>query len=315
MSDNEGTRADMIWGVLLHLSYNMWWDREPGEGGLEYIAAKPYLRFDETLWNDLLARAAGAGLNMMVLDLGDGVRYDSHPEIAVEGAWPTDKLRAEVRKLRDMGLEPIPKLNFSASHDVWLGEYARCVSTERYYRVCRDLIAEICELFDGPRLFHLGMDEETAHHQQGYEYVVIRQHDLWWHDLRFLLDQVEACGARPWVWSDYEWQHQDTFYQRMPHSVLQSNWYYGIDFGPDVVDPQAYVRLEEHAYDQLPTGSNWDLAENMEATVRFCRERIAPERLIGFLTAPWKPTLEACRGRHEAAIDLMARAKALYEGA
>ena len=47
----------IIYANLLHLSYNMWgdWDR-PGAG--KYWAAKPYLRFDESLWNELLAALA-----------------------------------------------------------------------------------------------------------------------------------------------------------------------------------------------------------------------------------------------------------------
>ena len=38
-----------------------------------------------------------------------------------------------------------------------------------------DLIAEVSELFDGPRFFHIGMDEETFQHQRMYHYVVVRQ--------------------------------------------------------------------------------------------------------------------------------------------
>ena len=107
---------------------------------------------------------------MVVIDLGDGVRYESHPEIAVENASPVEQLREELARLRERGLEPIPKLNFSASHDIWLGPYSRQVSTEPYYAVCRDLIAEAIEIFDHPRLFHLGMDEELAHHQRFCEF-------------------------------------------------------------------------------------------------------------------------------------------------
>ena len=76
-----------------------------------------------------------AGLNMIVIDLGDGVRYQSHPEIAVKKAWSPARLRRELKKLRDAGLEPIPKLNFSTAHDAWLGPYAGIVSSKTYYQV------------------------------------------------------------------------------------------------------------------------------------------------------------------------------------
>src|SRR5690349_6961526 len=134
----------MIYANLLHLSYNMWgdWDR-PGAG--KYWAARPYLRFGEKLWNELLEVMQKRKFNMVVIDLGDGVDYASHPEIAVKNAWSRDKLRTELAKMRQMGLEPIPKLNFSTCHDQWMGEYARMVSTPEYYKVCEDLIAEVAE--------------------------------------------------------------------------------------------------------------------------------------------------------------------------
>ena len=285
----------------------MWSDRQAD--WLEYVSAEPFLRFDQSLWDDLLARMAQAGMNMVVLDLGDGVRYASHPEIAVQGAWSITKLKQELAKARALGLEVIPKLNFSTSHDTWLGPYARMVSTDTYYKVCKDLIEEVIELFDHPRLFHLGMDEETAMHQEHYGYVVVRQYDLWWHDLLYLVEQVQRSGSRAWVWSDYAWHHPELFYQRMPRSVMQSNWYYGDDFGPDVVEARTYTELEAHGYEQIPTGSNWSSDVNFGRTVDFCREHVAADRLKGFMQTIWKPTLEPCRERHMRAIDQVQRAR------
>ena len=311
MEENKSTDSnEMIWAYLAHLSYNMWADRDTPEWGLEHVSAEPNLRFDASLWDDLLVKMVDVGVNMVVLDLGDGVQYQSHPEIAVQNAWTVDRLAEELAKAREMGVEPIPKLNFSACHDAWLGPYARCVSTHAYYEVCRDLIAEVIDLFDQPRYFHLGMDEETARHQRYYEYVVIRQYDLWWHDLQFLFEQVEKGGVRPWVWSDYVWDHPELFFSRMPASVLQSNWYYGAEFNSNAKYAKAYLDLEVHCYDQVPTASNWSVPESMQETVAYCIKHIAPERLFGFLQTVWKPTLEACRERHMQALDLVAEAKA-----
>jgi hypothetical protein len=309
---NTNYGGDMIWGYLAHLSYNMWSDRDVPEWD-EYLGAKPYLRFDESMWDEILDKMVAVGANVVVIDLGDGVQYDSHPEIAVKHAWTVARLRDELSRLRDMGLEPIPKLNFSTSHDAWLGPYARCVSTDLYYGVCRDLIAEVCDIFR-PRFFHLGMDEETARYQRHYEYVVIRKHDLWWRDLAFFVGEVESHGVRPWIWSDYVWDHPDAFYERMPHSVLQSNWYYGAEFGEEVARSKAYLDLEAHGYDQIPTGSNWSADENIARTVAYCSEHISPERLLGFLQTVWRPTLEACREKHMQALDLLGEARARLDG-
>lgn len=298
----------MILANLLHLSYNMWGDWQNPEVKSPYHAARPYLRFDDALWSDLIDAMVKGGLNMVVIDVGDGVRFASHPEIAVEGAWTTQRLRAEVKRLRDAGLEPIPKLNFSTCHDHWLGPYARMVSTPRYYEVCKNLIAETIDLFDKPRLFHLGMDEEEQRHQRHFEYVVIRQHGLWWRDFNFLVDEVERGGARAWIWSDYLWERPDPFFEKMPQKVLQSNWYYGVEFNPGVKEVQAYRDLEDHKYDQVPTLSNWKTPANIAATVEFCRKHIAAERLKGFILAPWRPTLAETRDRHMDAISHFAKA-------
>jgi len=204
--------------------------------------------------------------------------------------------------MRDMGIEPIPKLNFASSHDAWLGDYSRCLSTEKYYQVCADLIAEVSEIFNKPRYFHLGMDEETAAHQKSYKYVVVRQFDLWWHDFLFLSGEVQKAGARPWIWSDYLWRHPDVFFEKMPKEVLQSNWYYGTKFGDDKM-VKAYNRLEEHGYDQIPTASNHSHKESFSLTVDYCTKHIQPGHLFGFLQTPWRPTLEEFRQHHMEAID------------
>ena len=300
----------MIWGNLLHLSYNMWgdWDHPTKYTG-GYWGTKPFLRFDEEVWNTVLARMVEAGMNMVVIDLGDAIQYESHPEIAVEGAWSIPKLKSELAKLRQMGLEPIPKLNFSTTHDVWLGEVARCVSTPRYYQVCGDLIAEVVELFDKPRFFHLGMDEETAEHQVNFIYVVSRQFDLWWNDLLFLVEQVEKAGSRAWIWSDHIWYLREEFLAKMPPSVVQSNWYYW-----DNLDPasdhrvQAYFDLQERGFDQIPTASIWKYRENFSDLAAFCRKRLSPDHLLGFLQTPWQPTKPEFLDDHMKAIDVVAEA-------
>ena len=308
----------MLWGILIHLSYNMWSDR-PVEDRPD-IDFQPQLRCDDDLWAEVTEEMARQGVNAVVIDLGDGVRWQSHPEIAVDGAWTPARLRRELKRLRALGIEPLPKLNFSTCHDAWLGPYARMVSTPTYYAVCRELIAEVTELFDGPRFFHLGMDEETAQHQRNFLYTVIRQYELWWEDLLRLVADVEAVGPRAWVWSDYVWHHPDWFYERMPKGVLQSNWYYGESFS---VSPRrnrqhhhrvrAYVDLDAAGYDQVPTGSNHSNDVNFEATVDFARRKLSPERLLGFLHAPWRPTLPVYRQRHLDAVDQVGRARRAFE--
>lgn len=309
----------MIWANLIHLSYNMWIDRGAPEltGYDQVIIGGPKLRFDKPLWDDLLPKMAENGVDMLLIDLGDGVKYASHPEIAVEGAWSVEQLKEELAKLRKLGIEPIPKLNFSTTHDLWMGPYSRMVSTPKYYEVCADLIGECIDIFDNPRLFHIGMDEETFGHQFHQQYVVIRQYDLWWHDLMFLVDNVEKSGSRAWIWSDFIWHHKDEFLARMPKSVLQSNWYYEESFNPENEDCRifvgAYDILNASGYDQIPAASNHSTPKSFGNTVKYCKEHIAPERLKGFFQTIWRPTTEEFRQRHIEAIEQIGAARKEFE--
>jgi len=323
----DKTANKMIWANLIHLSYNMWEDSIPPKYRDEnYICTtcqearewahplRPNLTFDDQVWDALLKEMAAVGMNMVVIDVGDAILYESHPEISVKNAWKPEKLKAELAKMRKMGLEPIPKLNFATTHDIWLKDYSRMVSTDIYYGVCKDLIEEVSALFDKPRFFHLGMDEELASYQTRQDYAVVRQNDLWWGDLYFYIGEVEKNGVRPWVWSDYAWHKPDVFFRKMPKSVLQSNWYYGASFDmktlkePTKTYVKLYDDLEKYGYEQVPTGSNHSVPENFERTVEYCKKVIDPSRLMGFMTAPWRPTLAPCLDRHKEAIDQVARA-------
>jgi hypothetical protein len=180
--------------------------------------------------------------------------------------------------------------------------------------VCKDLIAETVELFDQPRLFHLGMDEEEVHHQERFQYIVSRQFALWWHDFHFFREQVESKGITAWIWGDYVWNHTDEFYANMPKSVLQSNWYrhpvsgpctsvYGGVFNMDIPAATTFIDVDKKGYDQIPTVSNYETPENIPNTIKWCQKHCSPERIKGYLLTPWKPTLEAFRAIHMDAID------------
>lgn len=311
-----------IWGLLLHLSFNMWEEYvSPSVPITEIRGYRPSLELSDRLWNDALAKMAGEGMNMVVIDLGNAVKFESHPEIAVRDAWSVTRLRTELDKIRHMGIEPIPKLNFSAGHDTWLQSYSRMLSTDKYYEVCGDLIREVATLFDRPRFFHLGMDEETANNQKNYDYLVVRQNDLWWGDFYFLISEVEKNGSRPWIWSDYLWHHPDLFLKKMPKSVLQSNWYYSANFDTKSTYVKAYLDLEDNQFDQMPTASNWggqdwhskDGQENMLNTVKFCSNHIGDAQLLGFLQTSWLPTIEKYRDPILNSIQLIGDAKKWFE--
>lgn len=324
----------MLWSNLIHLGYNLNMDREDvhedvlAERGApdDYFRWKPYARIDDATWDAVVEATAAAGLNSLVIAPADGVIYDSHPEIATPGAWTKQRLIDELARLRSLGIQPIPKLNFAAGHDIWLGDYSRMVTSPIYYTVVADLIAEVAEIFDYPEYFHIGMDEETYEHQILSELIVIRQHDLWWRDLEFIANEVRKTGARPWMWSDAAWQKAGEYYDRMPKDIVQSNWYYHNVFeGDETGRPKkldhgertaymSYLDLDERQYDQFPTASTFFDEDNLIETVKFIKARVDPTHVVGFLQSTWLPLLPAHLDVHLKAIDELVRARAIWEG-
>ena len=298
-----------VWGILVQLSMHF---------GYDHYDTLP---FDDDLWNDILEQCVQTGMNMVVLDLCDGIQYASHPEITMPGAWSRKRVRQEVARCRQMGIDLIPKLNFSTTHRNWLGPYANQISTPAYYRVCADLIREVYELFDHPAYIHLGMDEENDRIGQFFDLVVYRKGKLFWHDLRFLLDCVQDTGAKPWIWADSLFEHTEEFRQHIePGELLISPWYYNA-FRPEsytpieTIDPdgtlaaqglryiedlpdQVHIRacaaeLLKQGYSYVPTGSVFgDIKRNMPELVEYF-ETADPGagQIVGYLTAPWRAVL------------------------
>ena len=155
-------------------------------------------------------------------------------------------------------------------------------------------------------------------------FCVVRKGDLWWHDLNYTVDQVCRHGVRPVMWADAVWTGREEFVRRASREILMSNWYYRDDFsekkqrwdtefekrggwGETRNGLAGFLALEEGGFDQLPCGSNWNNERNMGLLVDFCRKRIDPSRLKGFLMAPFQPaTRPAAAARFRAGIDLLA---------
>lgn len=326
-----------LWAVLIHLSGNMWWSKAKG---LDWMRHKPGLALDDETWEFVVNGAAEAGFNTIVLDVGDGIRFDSHPEIAVHDAWTKQRLRRELERCRALGITLIPKLNFATTHDMWLGEYSRMISTNLYYQVCADLIREVYELFDRPQYIHIGMDEESPAmiELSGVELAIYRRGALLWHDLRFLLDRVKATGAKPWIWHDLLFGHPDECRQVIaPGEAVINPWYYR-SFRREHFSPMPEERKQElgdfayleegnffttfrkhacplaHAgYEYVPTasvcGNNpynaFELMEHFELG--------APDSsILGYMTAPWCSTVAHNKAQFAESFRTLRQARAKF---
>ena len=181
---------EKIKGALFHL-------------GVKWSSAfkdKTEMFFDESVWDAMFEEAVGAGLNTVFVDVHEALCYGSHPELAVENAWTRQRLRREIARFKAAGITMCPKLNFSACHDWWLGEYAKIRSSREYYRVCRELIDELCRLFADAPYFHIGMDEEDPLHLSTRLHVNYRQGKAFYDDLQYMADCVRDGGKTPMIW-------------------------------------------------------------------------------------------------------------------
>ena len=263
-----------IRSLLLHLGSNMWCDYPteqmgaPAPESAQTLDVKPefQLVWTDERWREVTDRAAKAGINMIVIDLGEGLFYPSHPELAIEGTWSVEKMRAEIKHLNEQGIEVVPKLNFSTTHNGWMGDYSHMVSSKPYYRMCEDVIRDVVEIFGNPRFFHIGFDEERASFQESekFQYICVRKGEYWWQDFLHIVKTVEQYGARAWMWSDYAWRSED-FYERCPKSVIQQNWFYDESYGgfdintnttSDAKILDAFYKLDKAGFDQVPCGTN-----------------------------------------------------------
>ena len=173
--------------------------------------------FDREVWNNIVDKCARRGYTGILLDVGNGIKFKSHPEIADKAAWSVEETKAEVKRLKELGIKLMPKLNFSAAHDYWLGEYRRHRSTPEYYKVCKDLIEEVYEIFDSPEYFHLGLDEEfpdMANSSNGY-----RTGEALFKDFRYMIDCVRNLGGKFLMFSSTCMHNLDLWEKYIPQDA------------------------------------------------------------------------------------------------
>lgn len=291
-------KNEMMFGFLIHLSRHFWDDLgAPPRALYGTRTTEDKNNMDIKLWDEVVAELPKYGINTLLIDVGDAVIFDSHPEIAAKDAWTKEFFLQKLDEIRALGMTPLPKLNFSACHDRWLKEYSRMVSSKVYYQVCADLIKECCEMFGNPAYFHLGLDEEDERHQRNCDIIIVRNEALWWHDLNFFCKECEKNGARPWIWANLSYlKYPKTFAQNVPKSCILTNGYHGNYAAPTELSEkfqksevyhQAHLFYNENGYDQIPLCSVWDARNNAFQVLAIAKNELNPDLIKGFIMAPW----------------------------
>ena len=306
-------KNDKIWSILVRLSYNVLEHRE-NEAFSE--------QFDDTFWDYVVEESAKSGINMIVLDVNDGLELGSHPEIAKEGCWTRRKMRKEIERCKKLGIEIVPKFNFSTIHSYWMKEYRRKTSTTEYYQFVNDIIKEAYKLFDHPRYIHIGMDEEGAQYCGDSKLSVYRQKDLFWHDLRFLYDCVADTGAMPFLWFNPLFDDPEEYKKRFdPDEAILQPYYYNAfrkehwtpvesrseyvvyynegkykELGIKFVEQDPYlvefrektIPLMKEGYLYMPCASVFNRCDwNHHDLVEYFKENAPDEQIVGYMSAPW----------------------------
>ena len=101
-----------IWAFMVHLGCNCWADHKVdrwcNSAGIQAEAHSPddHLRFDDDEWRFITSRVAAMNGNMILLDLAEGIKYESHPELSAKGAWSKERLAKEKARLKGFMLAP-----------------------------------------------------------------------------------------------------------------------------------------------------------------------------------------------------------------
>jgi len=215
-----------IRGYMVHLTHYdpRWCQRKSREKA-----------FDVKVALELVDAMGEAGLNLLVIDCADGVKYKSHPDLARPYTAPMGHLRKLVGRARKKGIDVVPKLNFAMSplhqHNQWFRPYRNYWDDETYWKHAFQLIDELVDVCKPERFFHIGMDED--HDRTIDEFAAA---------INTLHEGLEERGLRTIMWKDWQMYpggrvHREKSYlaeKKIPRDVVQLLWNYRYAL-PDVI--------------------------------------------------------------------------------
>ena len=287
--------------VILPISTNTWKE----EGCRANVThpletASPSLRFDRALFREYTAYLQKNGVDTLILNLGDAVKYESHPEVSLPDALTREELLQEVTRLREMGFEVIPMLDFSAAHDVWLGEYAYMLSTTPYYRVCADLIDELIDLLE-PKYFHVGMGDESYELQKDFQYAATRRDDIWYHDLYCFTAAIRHDGAEVMLFADKMLENPGEGDKKTPYNFVMCNRY----DGKLSASRLALYRTLVKNYVQMPTYVGDADEQGIRLWKDYCEKTIPADKCFALAVEAHGAVIEDCREDLYALADVL----------
>ncbi|NQZ69871.1 MAG: hypothetical protein HRT89_17585 [Lentisphaeria bacterium] len=209
-----------ILGYIMHLTHYdpVWIDRKKSE-----------TPFDLDMAYEALDLMAAGGLNTLGIDIEDGVRFSTHPELTRHYSSSMDILAKLVERGRSLGFEIIPKFNFSKSahhqHDLWLSPHHVLDDTSDYFDIAFEVIDEALDICKPERFLHVCMDEDTHRSDRAYTEAIFELHrrcknrnlkSIVWNDSTCLSTHMLECTQKTIYAEDH-----------IPKDVVQIPWTYG----------------------------------------------------------------------------------------
>jgi hypothetical protein len=266
-----------IRGFLIHIThYDPKW----------YAAKADEQPFDLNVGLELVDAMAEAGLNLLIIDCADGVRYESHPELARHYSVPMDHLETLVRRARANNIEVVPKLNFAQSHyhrhNDWFRPHNALFDNDEYWRLAFELIDELIEVCQPRRFFHIGMDEDHSRSYMQYVDAILRLHS-----------GLEERGLRTIIWNDcLHLGRPDAVIHaeksllaeaQIPKDIVQIPWHY------QVVAPAIIQHLVQAGFE------TWAAPGRTPELVSGWKRAILEHAGSGLLLTLWIPCVESNR--------------------
>jgi len=263
-------------GIMLHLTHYdpTWYARKARE--------KP---FDLEVGLEAIDAMAQAGLNLLMIDCADGVRYKSHPELARPYSVPMKHLRTLVARAERHGIEVVPKLNFSLSshhhHNDWFRPHDKLFDNAEYWRLAFEIIDELIQNTHPRRFFHIGMDEDHKRSHRQYVRAIL-----------MLRKGLRARKLRTIIWNDssVDWPPAEVHKEKsimaekkLPHDVVQVVWDYR------KVSPKVLRRVAGEGFDL------WVAPGSEPRQVAKARKALLACGGKGILLTRWKSTVRSAR--------------------
>ena len=183
-------------------------------------------RYDKETALDAASAAARAGMNLLIVDVKDAVVYRRLPELRRRYSVPMDELVEIAERAKELGLEVVPKMNFSLSpqhrHSQWFEPHQSSPPSRDFWRRGLAAVDEVVDAVK-PRIVHVGMDEDDTRSPEEYREDLLRLHR-----------ELDRRGLRMAMWADvcHRWRAQQRWkeipaIQSLPRDVILMPWHYG----------------------------------------------------------------------------------------